>query len=272
MMRALVICLLGAPPQSVAARDPPVPPGHDPGGAAVGLFTTGIDYREPEIARRLARDGEGEIIGWDIVDNDNRPYGSAVGETALAKLLVGSGNVRLVPLRVDPADPPSLARAVAFLARTPARVAVVPMGSARRADWGPFRHAAAHFKEILFVVAAGGDGKDRGTDPTYPAALGLDNVMVVAARASAPPRGGGGPNFGLETVDAVVATVPGAGQALPAGSRVAAVQAVATYFGCRGASLAGASGRDNKRRFLTELAMDMPGEADPVIEPCPARP
>ena len=53
------------------AADPPVPLGQDAGGTAVAFMTTGIDYRDPAVAKALARDGEGELIGWDFVDDDN---------------------------------------------------------------------------------------------------------------------------------------------------------------------------------------------------------
>ncbi len=55
------------------AADPKVPTGLDPGGTAIGLVTTGIDYTDPEIAARLARDGEGEAIGMDLVDGERLP-------------------------------------------------------------------------------------------------------------------------------------------------------------------------------------------------------
>jgi len=182
---------LGA--KSIRAEKPPVPPGRDPGGSAVALIGTGIDYTLPHIAPRLARDGEGELIGWDLQDQDRRPFdqsrGTAPSEwggdgTLLASLIVGAPTVRLVPVRVDPGDPVELARALAFVAQTPARVAVVAMGSPSRPHWEAFRQAAQRFKDVLVVVPA---------EPAYPAALGLDNVLAVApgtTRAEAAGFGG----------------------------------------------------------------------------------
>jgi hypothetical protein len=46
-----------------AADKPKVPPGRDPGGFAIALFSTGVDYTDPAVANCLARDGEGELIG-----------------------------------------------------------------------------------------------------------------------------------------------------------------------------------------------------------------
>jgi hypothetical protein len=166
------LALLSAAP--AMAADPRVPAGKDPGGAAVALLTAGIDYTLPEIARVLARDGEGELIGWDVVDNDRQPFGPGRDGTALAKLFVGT-RMRLVPVRADFADPMSLARASAFVARTPARIAILPPWSERREDWEPFLKVALQLKDIVFIAMAG------SATPVDPAALGLANVVTVTA-------------------------------------------------------------------------------------------
>jgi hypothetical protein len=183
-------------PKLIRAEKPKVPPGRDPGGIALALIGTGIDYTLPHIAPRLARDGEGELIGWDLQDRDRKPFDRSKGTappewggdgTLLASLLIGAPAVRLVPVRVDPSDPIELAHALAFVAQTPARVAVLAMGSLSRAHWEPFRQAAQRFKDVLVVVPAA------DTEPVYPAALGLDNVLAVSqgtARAEAKGFGG----------------------------------------------------------------------------------
>jgi hypothetical protein len=202
--------------KSIPADKPPVPPGRDPGGIAIALIGTGIDYTLPHIAPRLARDGEGELIGWDLHDRDRRPFDQSKGTTLpqwggdgtqLASLIIGAPTARLVPVRVDPSDPVALANALAFVAQTPARVAVVAMGSSSRPHWEPFRQAAQRFKDVLVLVPAG------PTEPIYPAALGLDNVLAVAAgttRAEAAGFGG------------VTSQVSGAGLAVAAAASAAA--------------------------------------------------
>jgi hypothetical protein len=212
MLRAVLLLhfasMLALGPMALAqTRKPALPPGRDPAGVAIALLTTGIDYTLPTIAGHLARDGEGELIGFDLIDNDNRPFGG--DGTALAtNLLDPAIATRLVPVRVDPRDPASLARAVAFIAQTPARIVVVPMWGQRKEDWQPFRQAVEHFSQLLFVVAAGDDGKDLDKEPVYPAALALPNVLVVsAARAGLDaPRSVQmlpAANWGANTVDAV---------------------------------------------------------------------
>ena len=222
MLRAFL--LLGLLPATIglaAAQDakPRVPAGGDPGGVAVALISTGIDYTLPALARRLARDGEGEIIGWDIVDKDNRPFDRSKGGapvnwggdgTATAGALLGDGaGVRLVAVRVNPAEPVTLARAVAFIAQTPARIAVLAMWSGQREDWEPFRQAASHFKDVLLIVPAG-----EGAEAAYPAALGLDNILAVqAAGPGAESAGFGG----------AVQRVPGPASAAAAAAKAAAL-------------------------------------------------
>lgn len=179
---------------------PRVPPHQDPGGVPLVLFSAGIDYTQPHIAMRLARDGEGEPIAWDFVDNSPHPFDARKGQapahqggdaTALASLLLADAvAIRLIPLRVDAHAPASLAQAVAFVAKTPARVVVVPMWSQEARDWEPFRQTALRFKRILFLVSAG-DGGDPGR--LFPAALDLENMMTISAcPAIANAKGFGG--------------------------------------------------------------------------------
>jgi len=187
VLTLVAVALLGAM-AAAQERKPPLPPGRDPGGVAVALVSTGIDYTLPQIAGRLARDGEGELIGLDLENGDNRPFDRSGGRTAanqggdgtaLAHAIAASDAapaIRLVPVRIDPAQPASLASAVAFIALTPARIAAVPMWSERAADWEPFRQAAQQARETLIIVPAG-----EGVTPAYPAALGLETLLVVTA-------------------------------------------------------------------------------------------
>ena len=76
MVLLLFLAALASAPMAVAqTKKPPLPPGRDPGGIAIALLTTGIDCTLPHIARGLGRDGEGELIGFDLADGDNRPFG-----------------------------------------------------------------------------------------------------------------------------------------------------------------------------------------------------
>ena len=177
-----VLCLL--PPTGAAkSADPKVPPGNDPGGEPIALITRGIDYTLPKIAARLARDGEGELIGWDVVDDDSFPFAAnGGGDTPLAGDLVGlpqgERSVTLLVVRADPASPVSLAKALAFVTRTPARRVLVPFWSTQREDWEPFLQAAQHFKDLKIVVPACAASPAGAGAAIYPRDLGEPNIVA----------------------------------------------------------------------------------------------
>lgn len=193
MTRALLFTLsvlvLGVSAVIAQTAKPPVPPGWDSGkGTLVVLIGSGIDYRQPSIAARLARDGEGEIIGWDCIEDDRRPFDRFRGatpdaaggdSTAIASLILADREpVRLVAVRADVANARALGNAAFFAGKTGARIAVLAMWSDNGGAWETFRQAVALNTHVLFVVAAG-DGAN--PDALYPAAFNLSNMLVVSA-------------------------------------------------------------------------------------------
>jgi hypothetical protein len=187
ILLALAVAL-ARPAAAQRAADPRFPPAQDPGGLAVAILSTGFDYLQPSLARRVARDGEGEPIAWDFAANDPWPYLPSPNETPSAHggdgtLLVrtlidrSKERIRVVPIRVDPGRPITLGQAVAFAARTPARIVLVPLWGERREDWEPFTIAAGHFQHLLFIASPG----DTDRAPVFPAALALENMLVVTA-------------------------------------------------------------------------------------------
>lgn len=163
---ALLCAILLGPlaASSAFAQDPTVPPGVDPGLEPIAILTTGLDYTEPAIAARLARDGEGELIAWDFVDNDRRPFAKSPngtppnwggdGTVLVRQWLESAEAVKqsLIAVRINPADPLSLGRALAFVAQTRAKTVAVPMWSERREDWAAFATAAKRFGDLRLVV------------------------------------------------------------------------------------------------------------------------
>lgn len=146
-----------------SAKDKPrVPPRGDPGGVAVAIIGNGIDYTRPEIAARLARDGEGEIIGWDFLDNDRRPYARCDdGEqtsfcSILAKMLIvggapaGGPRLRLVVLRGSSQTPQSLVQAVQVAAQTPARIVLLALDDPPPPQFLP--EAARRYPHLVFLA------------------------------------------------------------------------------------------------------------------------
>ena len=251
-------------------RKPKLPAGLDPGGVAIALLTTGIDYRTSDIAQRLARDGEGDLIGWDLVDRDNRPFNPASAEPSAAlggdaNALVrafGQSGRRIVPVRIDARDPLSLAKAASFISQTPARIVVVPMWTSDAEAWASFGMAIKTFADLLFIVAAGDEGRDIDREPVWPAAFGHGNVLVVSAAPADGPAQSARPNTGAKTVAAVVAGAEN--------SRMAAVLAADALAGCRPQLLQRAKGEALKQAMLSEVATARAGTTTPVIEQCSA--
>ncbi len=198
MALALVLSALPATAQS---QDPPVPPGRDPGGIAVAIIGPGIDYTLPHIAQMLARDGEGEITGYDFIDDDRRPFEGKVAAnemgpgTRLAEIVTGEGQAAtLIAVRAEMADAVTLTKAIKFAAQSPARIIAIDRAFVTPIDLEMFNSAAHHYRENLFIVMAGdGMAGDRmsgegGTDldPAFNARFGehyprAANLLVVAA-------------------------------------------------------------------------------------------
>lgn len=190
----LAITLLLVPLAAVPAAadsEPPVPPGADPGGVAVALIDSGVNYTLPHVARRLARDARDQLLGYDFADGDERPYDIVPGVkreiplhhgTSVASILLREAPAaRLVPYRFHPSKYESFAGAVMHIAGGPARIVSMSLGGYREKDWRAFRDAAAAHPGILFVVSAGNDGRNIDERPIYPAGFALENMIVVAS-------------------------------------------------------------------------------------------
>lgn len=171
-----------------------VPPGQDPGGAAVAIMTPPVDLSDDTVRQRLARDGEGVAIGWDFSVQKEPEQGNASNsqerklhtvENVLATFANLPGH-RLVPVIVNPDAPLTWGEAAAFIARTPARIVVVPFTTGNESDWAAFRAAADHFQHLVFIVPANKVTTAASNSLAYPAALNLRNVVSVATSSSVP--------------------------------------------------------------------------------------
>lgn len=176
--------LLGATAAACEPRDPPVPAGADPGGTAIAIISTGFDYRLPDRAAWLARDGEGHIIGWDFVDNDSRPFDqnlrtSEVAGQVLVAAKAAATPVRLIVMRVDTTNLEMRAKAIAFVARTPARTAVLPEWLPDAAGLKLLEAAAKHAPNLLLVVQTPPSEKLDGKGSKAP-----DTTVLVGAEVT----------------------------------------------------------------------------------------
>jgi hypothetical protein len=193
--------------------NPPVPEGRDPGGIAVALVDSGVNYLLPEITAKLARDEEGRILGYDYWDMDAKPFDSNPtrspffparhGTRVASVLLREAPGVRLVPYRYPRPDLARMADLVKAAAANGVRVINMSLGSNFAAQWSAFEAAARAHPEILFVISAGNNGRDIDAEPVYPAALELPNTIVVtSADGFGVPAPGS--NWGKTSVDLLV--------------------------------------------------------------------
>lgn len=168
-------------------KDPPVPAGADPGGVAVALISGGSDYRIPEIAQALARDGEGTLIGWDFIDNDETPF--FVADADEAKRLTAAAKaentqIRLIVVRADLGNPVMRAQALAYVARTPARIVVLPGWLPTAQDHKLLETAAEKAPHLLIVIqgfAAASDNKPPPAPPGTTLVTGISRHPAEAA-------------------------------------------------------------------------------------------
>ncbi|MFL6048689.1 MAG: S8 family serine peptidase [Gaiellales bacterium] len=184
----------------------------------VGVIDTGIDSAHPDLAANMwinpgencpgcrndgvDNDHNGYVDdwrGWDFINNDNNPaddngHGTHVAGTVGAVGNNGTGvtgvdwNVQLMPLKFIGADGTGdVAGAVAALRYATAMGVHITNNS-----WGDTEYSQALYDAIadasahgdLFVAAAGNDGVNSDTTPTYPADFNLPNIISVGASDS----------------------------------------------------------------------------------------
>jgi len=201
--------------------NPPVPAmaegeereARDVSAVAVAMVDAGVNYLLPIIAERLARDADGEILGFDYWDLNRRPFDANPvrspflpqrhGTQTASLLLREAPAVRLVPYRYPRPDMTRMADLIEDAAANGIVILNFSLGSNRLEEWRAFEQAAAARPEMLFVVSAGNNGRDIDSQPVYPAALGLENMLVVSS-ADSSGRPAVGSNWGRESVDLLV--------------------------------------------------------------------
>ena len=185
----------------------------DAPAVAVAMVDAGVNYLLPVIGERLARDADGEIFGFDYWDLDRRPFDANPVRspffpqrhgTQTASLLLEEAPVaQLIPYRYPRPDMLRMSELIEDAAADGVVILNMSLGSNRSQEWQAFEKAAAAHPEILFVVSAGNNGRNIDSQPVYPAALELENMLVVS---SALPSGRPAPgsNWGRESVDILV--------------------------------------------------------------------
>ncbi|MCP4953388.1 MAG: S8 family serine peptidase [Proteobacteria bacterium] len=197
--------------------NPSVPTGVDPGGMPVALVDSGVNYLLPEIQSRLARESDGQLIGFDYWEMDDRPFDSHParsvffpqrhGTRTASIILREASSAKILPYRYPRPDMSRMHQLIAHIARSGARLVNMSLGSNNARDWDAFEDAARRHPQLLFIVSAGNNNRDIDIEPVYPASLTLKNMVVVTSSAGDgyPAEGS---NWGTENVDLLV---PGEG-------------------------------------------------------------
>jgi len=180
MLACLALVAAAGHATARSSSDPKVPAGRDPGGVAVAIIGNGLDYRRAEIASRLARDGEGELIGWDLVDDDARPFAASGGDEVIASLVLAEGQVaRLAVVRAGSGRQDHIAMALRLTGQTPARIALILADPGRPLDRAHLSAAARQLPHLLIVVPARHVASDA-------AAPGVSGGLVVVGGTTHP--------------------------------------------------------------------------------------
>ena len=218
----------------------------------VAVIDTGVDYNHPDLATNIWSnageianngiddDGNGfidDIRGWDFVQADNDPMDFAHHGTHVAGTIGASGNngtggtgvcwtSTIMPLRVlgstGSGTTADIIAAIDYATANGAKVINMSLGGpgGSTGDLTDQAIARANAAGVLVVIAAGNDGTDNDTTPSYPAAYTQPNIIAVAATTQSDALASFS-NFGATSVDigapgtSILSTVPPARSAIP---------------------------------------------------------
>jgi subtilisin family serine protease len=175
----------------------------------VAVIDTGVDYNHPDLTTNIwnntaeivgdgiDNDGNGfvdDIRGWDFVQGDNDPMDFAHHGTHVAGTIGASGNngvggtgvcwnASIMPLRVlgstGSGSTADIIAAVNYAVANGAKVINMSLGGGGYSSL--MNNAIASAPNVLFVLAAGNDGTDNDSTPSYPASYTQPNIISVAA-------------------------------------------------------------------------------------------
>lgn len=178
----------------------------------IAVLDTGVNYNLPEFAgniwinrreipnNRIDDDGNGfvdDVYGWDFFNNDNTPLDDNGHGTKISSVLGSKGNnnaglagilwnVKIMPLRVGgnkgngvTLEVDKIVKGIKYARENGAKVITCSFGND---DYINSEKAAIDQSPgILFVCAAGNDGKNTDAYPFYPSCYESPNIISVAA-------------------------------------------------------------------------------------------
>ena len=178
----------------------------------VALVDTGIDYTHEDLAGRIWTntdeisgngiddDGNGyvdDVYGWNFYSGTNDVYAGAedahgthgagtiaanAGNGTGIAGIVQSGRVKVMAVKAlggsdGNGTTASIIQAIQYAEANGAQICNLSLGSSQN---DPALYRAMASSDMLFVVAAGNDGTDLESSPSYPASYDLDNMISVA--------------------------------------------------------------------------------------------
>ncbi|MDB9862504.1 S8/S53 family peptidase [Litorivicinus sp.] len=173
--------------------NPPLPIGAPSNNNLVRVahIDSGVDYTNSGLAKGLAYDRDGILIGYDFWDNDPFPFDSDTagspffprqhGSYVLDILLSTGAPVAVMPFRYPRKEMTRMSEVVKIAALQGARIVMIPMGSRKKEDWTTLERAARDHPEIIFLFSAGNDNVNLDDVQIYPASLSAPNFLTVTS-------------------------------------------------------------------------------------------
>ena len=184
-----------------------------PSEPLLALVDTGVNYNLPMVQKHLALGQDGQLIGYDFWDNDNRPFDKDPrknaffplhhGTTVFSALSQELGDLKAAIYRFPAHNMCRFSDLIDHAENAGVRIVNMSMGSYSQDDWTCFHDGAKQHPHILFVISAGNDGFDIDVNPVFPASFDLENIVVVTSSdlfGRLPPQS----NYGRVSVDLMV--------------------------------------------------------------------
>ncbi len=179
----------------------------------LALVDTGVNYNLPIVQEHLALDSEGQLIGYDFWDDDDRPFDKDPrkniffplhhGTSVFSVLTQHLGGLKAAIYRFPANNMCRFSDLIEHADRIGIRIINLSMGSNSAEDWECFYESAERHNDILFVVSAGNDGLNLETNQVFPASFDLENIVVVTSSDlfGHLPRHS---NYGIKSVDFMI--------------------------------------------------------------------
>lgn len=169
----------------------------------VAVIDTGVDYNHEDLSFNIWRNPNpdsknNDLVGFDFIHNDGLPFDDHSHGTHCSGVIGAVGGngkgisgvnqrVSIMALKFLSAegsgDTAGAIKAIDYAINHGAKVLSNSWGGKGDDDNKGLREAIerAEAKDVLFVAAAGNDGTNNDSDPTFPASLNLPNMISVAA-------------------------------------------------------------------------------------------